>query len=104
MPKVILNGARIMTIARELVSGTVSQHVGVNLKLCREDPEGSETCRAASRAADPVRARHQSENGKRNRPDNPAHAPRPRRRGDRITEGASEAGAISRCKSGPGKA
>ena len=28
----------------------------------------------------------------------------PRRRGDRITEGASEAGAISRCKSGPGKA
>jgi hypothetical protein len=28
----------------------------------------------------------------------------PRRRGDRIKEGASEAGAISRCKSGPGKA
>ena len=26
-----------------------------------------------------------------------------RRRGDRISEGASEAGAISRCKSGPGK-
>jgi putative ABC transport system substrate-binding protein len=31
-------------------------------------------------------------------------AARPRRRGDRISEGASEAGAISRCKSGPGKA
>jgi hypothetical protein len=29
---------------------------------------------------------------------------RTRRRGDRIGEGASEAGAISRCKSGPGKA
>jgi ABC-type uncharacterized transport system substrate-binding protein len=26
------------------------------------------------------------------------------RRGDRVNEGASEAGAISRCKSGPGKA
>ena|ERR1700730_1792306 len=29
---------------------------------------------------------------------------RHRRRGNRVSEGASEAGAISRCKSGPGKA
>ena len=34
----------------------------------------------------------------------PPTAARPRRRGDRMKEGASEAGAISRCKSGPGKA
>ena len=35
--------------------------------------------------------------------DGAGHAARPRRRGDRMREGASEAGAISRCKSGPGK-
>jgi len=32
MPKVILNGSRIVAIARELVSRTVSQHVRMNLK------------------------------------------------------------------------
>ena len=38
------------------------------------------------------------------RPRNPADPARPRRRGDRMREGARQAGAISRCKSGPGKA
>ena len=33
-----------------------------------------------------------------------ADAARPRRRGDRMKEGASKADAISRCESGPGKA
>jgi hypothetical protein len=32
MPKVILNGSRIVAIARELVSRTMSQHVRMNLK------------------------------------------------------------------------
>src|SRR5437867_567885 len=32
MPKVILNGSRVVTIARELVSRTMSQHVRVNLE------------------------------------------------------------------------
>jgi hypothetical protein len=32
MPKVILNGSRIVAIARELVSRTMSQHVRMNLE------------------------------------------------------------------------
>src|SRR5260221_454693 len=32
MPKVILNGSRVVTIAGELVSRTMSQHVRVNLE------------------------------------------------------------------------
>jgi hypothetical protein len=32
MPKVILNGSRIVTVARELVSRTMSQHVRMNLE------------------------------------------------------------------------
>ena len=32
MPKIILNGARIVAIARELVSRTMPQHVRMNLK------------------------------------------------------------------------
>ena len=36
--------------------------------------------------------------------DSSADAARPRRRGDRMNEGARQAGVISRCKSGPGKA
>ena len=32
MPKVSLNGSRVVTIARELVSRTMSQHVRVNLE------------------------------------------------------------------------
>src|SRR5262245_41997929 len=32
MPKVVLNGSRVVAIARELVSRTMSQHVRVNLK------------------------------------------------------------------------
>ena len=36
--------------------------------------------------------------------DSPVDPARPRRRGDRVREGPGKAGAISRCKSGPGKA
>src|SRR5215469_18418835 len=36
MPEVILNGSRVVTVTGELVSGTMPQHVGVDLKgkLC----------------------------------------------------------------------
>ena len=50
------------------------------------------------------RACYQSQDSKGAWPRRAADATRHGRRSDRITEGASEAGAISRCKSGPGKA
>ena len=54
--------------------------------------------------ADEVRAGYQPQDREAARSQRSAHAARYRRRGHRIGEGASEAGAISRCKSGPGKA
>ena len=54
--------------------------------------------------ADQVRTGHQPDDCEGARPHRAAYSARALRRGDRVKEGASEAGAISRCKSGPGKA
>ena len=70
----------------------------------RTDSQGRKARRPAGRSGHQVRVRDQPQDRQGARPRRAADAARPRRRGDRIREGASKAGAISRCKSGPGKA
>src|SRR5262249_6315523 len=52
--------------------------------LCWAHSARRQTCRTSSRAIHQIRIRHQSANRKNLRPANPAHAVRPRRRGDRV--------------------
>jgi hypothetical protein len=50
MPKVILNRSRIVAIAGELVSGTMPQHVRMNLKR-----QSSRFTRALHQPIEPIR-------------------------------------------------
>ena len=52
------------------------------------DPQGRQACRSAGRAANQVRACDQPEDRQGARPHDPTHAPRPRRRGDRMSNSA----------------
>jgi putative tryptophan/tyrosine transport system substrate-binding protein len=70
----------------------------------RQDSQRHQTGRSAVRAGDQVRDYRQSQDCQGARRRSADIDPAARRRGDRVMEGASEAGAISRCKSGPGKA
>jgi ABC-type uncharacterized transport system substrate-binding protein len=51
----------------------------------RPHPQGGEAGRSPNRAANQIRVSGEPEDGKRTQPDDPAGAPRPRRRGDRVT-------------------
>ena len=64
---------------RELGYGPARSH------LCGQDPQGNETRRAAGRAADEVRAGHQSEDRQGARPNDSAIAVATRGRGDPMT-------------------
>src|SRR5215203_2523026 len=62
-------------------------------RLCQSHLEGHPAWRAARAGADQVRARHQSQDRVGPRPRNPAYAPRPCRRGDRMRRGQFVCGA-----------
>src|SRR5262249_56171037 len=66
---------------RNQVSGSVSP----TWRVRRSHPEGREARRPAGDAAGKVRARHQSQDRQNARPRSAAVAPRPRRRGDRMS-------------------
>src|SRR5262249_15831434 len=60
----------------------------------RPDSQGREASRPASHAADEIRTGHQSANRQGSGHRNPADAPRPRRRGDRVNGASSSCGSV----------
>src|SRR5262249_53684937 len=58
----------------------------------RQDPQGSETRRAAGRAANQVQTQHKSQNGRVSRSGDPIRAAAPRQRGDRVVAVCCSAG------------
>jgi len=59
-------------------------------RFCRQDSARGKACRPASRAADQVRSRRQSDDREGPRPRNSVLGARPRRRGDRMNEAQRE--------------
>ena len=84
--------------------GSLADAYRLSRRLHWPHSQGREARRPAGPAGHQIRADHQPQDRQGARPHRAADAARPRRRGDRMREGASKAGAISRCKSGPGKA
>jgi ABC-type uncharacterized transport system substrate-binding protein len=84
--------------ADELRAGS-HRLVAARRRLHRQDPQGSETGRAARRPGFQVPADHQSQDRERARPDDPAVDPRARRRGHRVSDelfpGAKSAGSLA---------
>src|SRR6516225_2759244 len=64
--------------------GQCFRYVPPSRHLCRAHSARRQTCRPSGRAIHQIRIHHQSANRKNLRPANPAHAVRPRRRGDRV--------------------